>query len=98
MPFIFDALPGVEVPVDSISKRLADMWTDHSTDGQPTLEADDAKATQVNFVRNLCEVMAVLEGKQLGLQPKMAPSARGPKVHPSFQRRTILMGAVLDRA
>ncbi|WP_414665076.1 glucose-6-phosphate dehydrogenase [Horticoccus sp. 23ND18S-11] len=53
MPAIFDALPGIEVPVGAISKSLAAMWTDNVADGRPTLEADDAKATQVNFVLHL---------------------------------------------
>lgn len=53
MPAIFDALPGIEVPVGLIAKSLADMWTDTGAGGKPTLEADDAKATQVNFVLHL---------------------------------------------
>ena len=53
MPEIFNALPGIEVPVDAISKRLHQMWMDTGDDGRPTLEADDAKATQVNFVLHL---------------------------------------------
>jgi hypothetical protein len=53
MPQIFEALPGIEVPVDAIAKSLAQMWTQTGTDGRPTLEADDAKATQVNFVLHL---------------------------------------------
>lgn len=53
MPAIFDALPGIEVPVGAIAKRLAQMWTDAGADGRPTLEVDDAKATQVNFVLHL---------------------------------------------
>lgn len=53
MPEIFDALPGIEVPVGAISKRLAELWTDASEQGKPSLEADDAKATQVNFVLHL---------------------------------------------
>lgn len=52
MPAIFDALPGIEVPVGAIAKRLADLWSDPSG-GQPTLAIDDAKATQVNFVLHL---------------------------------------------
>src|SRR5690348_16463012 len=52
MPTIFDALPGIEVPVDEISTRLAEMWIDPA-DGKPSLGADDAKATQVNFVLHL---------------------------------------------
>src|SRR4051812_30406666 len=53
MPEIFDALPGIEVPVGAISKSLADMWVDTAASGAPALEADDAKATQVNFVLHL---------------------------------------------
>ncbi|HUR58840.1 MAG TPA: glucose-6-phosphate dehydrogenase [Opitutaceae bacterium] len=53
MPQIFNALPGIEVPVGQIGKKLAAMWTETGTDGRPTLAADDAKATQVNFVLHL---------------------------------------------
>ena len=53
MPEIFNALPGIEVPVGAIAKSLAQMWTDTGADGRPTIEADDAKATQVNFVLHL---------------------------------------------
>lgn len=53
MPAIFNALPGIEVPVGSVGKNLADMWTETAADGRPSLEADDAKATQVNFVLHL---------------------------------------------
>jgi hypothetical protein len=53
MPEIFNALPGIEVPVDGIRRSLAKLWTDGGTDGRPVLEADDAKATQVNFVLHL---------------------------------------------
>ncbi|MBL9202509.1 MAG: glucose-6-phosphate dehydrogenase assembly protein OpcA [Opitutaceae bacterium] len=53
MPAIFDALPGLEVPVGEISKRLAQMWADNAADGRPAPAADDAKATQVNFVLHL---------------------------------------------
>src|SRR6185436_13127233 len=53
MSAIFEALPGFEVPVDAIAKRLAQLWTQNGADGRPTLEADDAKATQVNFVLHL---------------------------------------------
>src|SRR5829696_6963668 len=53
MPAIFDALPGIEVPVGAIAKSLAEIWTDNAADGRPSLEADDAKATQVNFVLHL---------------------------------------------
>ncbi|MDO8539074.1 MAG: glucose-6-phosphate dehydrogenase assembly protein OpcA [Opitutaceae bacterium] len=53
MSAIFNALPGIEVPVDEINQRLAHMWTDTAADGRPALAADDAKATQVNFVLHL---------------------------------------------
>src|SRR5687767_7810370 len=53
MPSIFDALPGIEVSVDSIAHSLAEMWTNNAADGRPAPEADDAKATQVNVVLHL---------------------------------------------
>ncbi len=53
MPAIFDALPGIEVPVGAISKRLAELWSSNAEDGQSPIAADDAKATQVNFVLHL---------------------------------------------
>lgn len=53
MPEIFNALPGIEVPVGAIAKSLAQLWTEPGTDGRPTLEVEDAKATQVNFVLHL---------------------------------------------
>ncbi len=53
MPAIFNALPGIEVPVGSISKSLAQLWARNAADGKPAPEADDAKATQVNFVLHL---------------------------------------------
>ncbi len=53
MSAIFDALPGIEVPVGAISKSLAGMWTDAAASGEPAPAADDAKATQVNVVLHL---------------------------------------------
>lgn len=53
MPSIFDVLPGIEVPVGEISKRLARMWSDTAAEGGTAPDADDAKATQVNFVLHL---------------------------------------------
>ena len=53
MSAIFDALPGIEVPVGSISKSLAGMWADTAAKGGPAPEADEFKATQVNFVLHL---------------------------------------------
>ncbi len=53
MPAIFNALPGLEVPVGAISKSLAKMWSDTAAKGGPAPANDDAKATQVNFVLHL---------------------------------------------
>lgn len=53
MPAIFDALPGIEVPVGSIAHSLAQMWTDNAAGGRPAPDADDAKATQLNVVLHL---------------------------------------------
>lgn len=53
MPDIFSALPGIEVPVGSISKSLRKMWADTEAAGGAAPASDDAKATQVNFVLHL---------------------------------------------
>ena len=53
MPDIFDALPGLEVPVGSISKSLSQMWTDPEAAGRAAPASEDATATQVNFVLHL---------------------------------------------
>jgi hypothetical protein len=53
MPDIFNALPGLEVPVGLIAKSLAEMWEDPAAAGAAALPADAAKATQVNFVLHL---------------------------------------------
>jgi hypothetical protein len=53
MPGIFDALPGIEVSVASISKGLAQMWEGNATEGKPSPSSDLAKAIQVNFVLHL---------------------------------------------
>lgn len=53
MPSIFNALPGIEVPVSGISKSLAEMWASTAAGGGAAPAADDAKATQVNFVLHL---------------------------------------------
>jgi len=49
MPEIFNALPGLEVPVGSIVSRVADMWAETAARGQPAPASDEVKATQVNF-------------------------------------------------
>jgi hypothetical protein len=53
MADIFTALPGLEVPVGSISKSLGKMWSDTAARGEAAPASDDAKATQVNFVLHL---------------------------------------------
>lgn len=53
MPDIFNALPGIEVPVGSISKSLGKMWSDTAASGGAAPASEDSKATQVNFVLHL---------------------------------------------
>jgi hypothetical protein len=53
MEEIFEALPGIEAPVGSISKGMDDMWSGAAADGRPSPPTDDAKAIQVNFVLHL---------------------------------------------
>lgn len=53
MATIFDALPGLEVPVGAIKKSLNQMWSDTAAQGGPAPAAEFAKATQVNLVLHL---------------------------------------------
>lgn len=53
MNSIFDALPGIEVPVGEINQRLNAMWADTAASGGAAPTFEDAKATQVNFVLHL---------------------------------------------
>ncbi len=53
MSGIFEALPGIEVPVGTISKGLAQMWEGNAAEGKPSPEGERAKAIQVNFVLHL---------------------------------------------
>lgn len=53
MPSIFNALPGLEIPVGEISKDLAQMWAETAASGGPAPAFDDTTATQVNFVLHL---------------------------------------------
>jgi hypothetical protein len=54
MPSVFNVLPGIEVPVGSIDVRLDEMWAGGSgLKGGAALEADDAKAIQLNVVLHL---------------------------------------------
>ena len=54
MPEIFDALPGIEVPVGSIATGSPPMWEDAASDAasRPP-RSEDATATQVNLVLHL---------------------------------------------
>jgi hypothetical protein len=47
---LFDALPGLEVPVGGISSGLARMWADTRLAGKAAPAVEDAKATQLNLV------------------------------------------------
>jgi glucose-6-phosphate dehydrogenase assembly protein OpcA len=53
MSEIFNALPGIEVPVGSIKKSMTRMWDDVAAGGGAAPAHDNAKATQVNFVVQL---------------------------------------------
>lgn len=53
MPEIFNALPGLEVTVGSISRGLAQMWEQTAASGRAAPSSDDVKATQVNVVLHL---------------------------------------------
>ncbi len=53
MPEIFDALPGIEVPVGSIPDGLSKMWEQTASDGKPAPEGEFAMAIQVNLVLHL---------------------------------------------
>jgi glucose-6-phosphate dehydrogenase assembly protein OpcA len=53
MPDIFDALPGIEVPVGDIPKGLSSLWSDTAESGQPAPLTEEATATQINFVLHI---------------------------------------------
>jgi hypothetical protein len=53
MSSIFDALPGIEVPVGSISNGFAGMWSDTAAHGRPAPGTEEPTAMQVNFVLHL---------------------------------------------
>jgi glucose-6-phosphate dehydrogenase assembly protein OpcA len=50
---VFDALPGLEVPVGAIGRGLAEMWSETAAQGRAAPATEDSKATQVNFVLHL---------------------------------------------
>jgi hypothetical protein len=53
MSDIFEALPGIEVPVGSISSGLLHMWEQTASEGKPAPEGESAMAIQVNLVLHL---------------------------------------------
>jgi Glucose-6-phosphate dehydrogenase subunit. len=53
MPEIFETLPGIEVPVGSIARSLAQLWEETAASGGAAPAVDDAKATQANVVLHL---------------------------------------------
>jgi len=72
---IFEALPGLEVPVGSISRGLAQMWGESAAHGRPAPAAEDSKAIQVNFVL------------LLGLRTTTADAVRQFETAVKFSRR-----------
>jgi hypothetical protein len=75
MPGIFEALPGIDVPVASISKGLAQMWEGTASAGKPSPRSELAKAIQVNFVLHL------------GLNTDSADAVRQFETAVNFSRR-----------
>ncbi|MDF3058656.1 MAG: glucose-6-phosphate dehydrogenase [Rariglobus sp.] len=75
MSEIFNALPGIEVPVSSIKHSLTRMWDDTAAAGGNAPANDDSKATQVNFV------------VQLGLQTTVADALEQFQTAVRFSRR-----------
>jgi glucose-6-phosphate dehydrogenase assembly protein OpcA len=53
MTQIFEALPGIEVPVGAVGHGLRSMWMDAAAHGRPAPASEDATATQVNLVLHL---------------------------------------------
>src|SRR5271165_83303 len=83
MPGIFDALPGIDVPVGSISSGLDRMWSAAAEDGRPAPPSEDAKAIQVNFVLHL------------GLRTDSADAVHQFETAVRFSRRTPCRVVVL---
>lgn len=50
MPDVFNALPGIEASVSSVSKSLGQMWADTAAAGKSAPTPDEVKATQLNLV------------------------------------------------
>jgi len=53
MSRIFEALPGIEVPVGAISRGLAQMWEGAASEGRPSPAGEQSMATQINLVLHL---------------------------------------------
>ena len=53
MSRIFEALPGLEVPVGAIQKGLAQMWEGDASAGKPPPAGEQSMATQINLVLHL---------------------------------------------
>jgi len=53
MSAIFEAIPGIEVPVGSISTGLAKMWEYAASEGRSAPDGEHAKAIEVNLVLHL---------------------------------------------
>jgi len=53
MADLFEALPGLEVPVGSIAKSLASLWEEAASSGKPAPSVEDSRATQINLVVHL---------------------------------------------
>ena len=53
MAQIFEALPGIEVPVGAIAHGFSSMWNDAAAQGRPAPASEDATATQLNLVLHL---------------------------------------------
>ncbi len=50
MPDVFNALPGIEASVSSVSKSFGRMWADTAAAGKSAPPPDEVKATQLNLV------------------------------------------------
>jgi glucose-6-phosphate dehydrogenase assembly protein OpcA len=53
MSRIFEALPGIEVPVGAIQNGLAQMWESDAAKGKPSPAGEQSMATQINLVLHL---------------------------------------------
>jgi len=77
MSEIFNALPGIPVPVGSIKHSLTRMWADTAAAGGNAPANDAGKATQVNFVVQL-GLQTTVEDAQEQFQTAVRFSRRYP--------------------